>query len=313
MTTPAPITPGLTRLLDMADWHNAKPGSLRWLAANPEELDRRFLEAVNRRANDAPSSPASCKYGLCGGAGWLRHDVPVGHPLFGKGVPCQCAKDKMMQTDAERAAEYEKQVSRTERAYTLANWIGSDENARAAAKRAVDKPFGIKFFIGEYGVGKTGLLAAIFNTLWERRIEAKFYVTDKMLMELQASYSGEMDSFQRAFDALCNVRVLILDEWSAYKMTEWKDSILRTLFDHRYRYWNQLLTIIGSNEMPTNDAIDSRLSDEQACEIIRVGGRDLRPIAHTLRDEDDFWWTHEIADALGAEADERQRTAAAIR
>lgn len=312
MTQSAPVTPGLKRLIDVDGWRDAKRGSLRWLVAHPDELESRFQQITRGAASEA-SRTSACKYGLCDGWGWLRFDVPVGHPQFGKAVPCQCAKDKMMMSDEQRASEYEKQVSRTEQTYTLKNWIGSDEHARASAARAVEKPFGVKFFIGDYGVGKTGLLAALFNTFWERRLDAKFYVTDKMLMELQASYGGEMDAFQRAFDALCNVRVLILDEWSAYKPTEWKDSVLRTLFDHRYRYWNQLLTIIGSNEMPTNDAIDSRLHDKQACEIIRVVGRDLRPTAHTLRDEEDFWWTHEIADALGAESDAFGRTAAAIR
>jgi hypothetical protein len=33
---------------------------------------------------------ASCQ--LCMGLGWLRQDLPQGHPQFGKLVPCECAK-----------------------------------------------------------------------------------------------------------------------------------------------------------------------------------------------------------------------------
>lgn len=304
----------LKRAFSTEGWANAPEGSLLWLAAHPEELERR-LQATRARlaAENSPRRDDVCKYG-CGGAGWFKlGDVPVGHPNFGKVVPCQCAKDRMMQTDAQRAAQYEAQLSRTERAYTLKNWIGDDKAAQDAAFRIVKHPFGLKLFIGKYGVGKTSLLAAMYNTLGAQRMNVHFEKVDTLLSRLQAVQARGVDALEMEKQKLYTVRALFLDEWSAYAATEWKDNLLRAIIDERYRRWNELLTVIGSNEMPTSDAIESRLHDKRACEIVSVEGRDLRPIAHELQNDGDFWWTHEIADALGAASDERARTAAAIR
>lgn len=293
----------------LGDWQGAKPDSLRAMAArfaaHPEAFEKEL--AARGIVKGKQRGVGHCPYNNCGGAGFIGFDVPYGHPNFGKAVPCQCTKDKAMQTSEQRLAEYQKQMSRTEQTYTLKNWIGSDEHAREAAQRAVAQAFGIKVFVGDYGVGKSGLLTAIVNTFHQRHIEARYCVLNKLLSELRAEYrTNDLASFDRALEALCSVRVLAIDELSAFKPTEWAENVLRTLIDERYRRWDELLTIIGTNELPdAESAIGSRLNDKRASEIIRVKGVDLRPLAEELSDEEDFWWTHADADAFGREDDER--------
>src|SRR6188768_3604344 len=45
---------------------------------------------------------------ICQGAGWLRIDVPIGHPSFGRLIKCSCQKD----IEARQAARALRQNSR---------------------------------------------------------------------------------------------------------------------------------------------------------------------------------------------------------
>lgn len=49
---------------------------------------RESLSADSRWFPGSTGRPA-CK--ICNGIGWLRDDLPVGHPDFGKLIACECA------------------------------------------------------------------------------------------------------------------------------------------------------------------------------------------------------------------------------
>jgi DNA replication protein DnaC len=282
-----------------------KEGSVRWLAAHPDELEQRAqaLGMVKRTKATAPI----CQYG-CGGAGWMRYDVAVGHPLFGQGKACLCTKEKAMQTEEQKIELYRQQLSRTEQHWTLKNWIGSDERAREAAQAAIAHPYGIKTFVGPYGVGKSGLLAAIVNSALDKKIPAQYWVLNDLLNKLRGSYDPkDLASFDRAVSEVCSVRVLALDELGAYKPSEWADNTLRTIIDERYRHWEKLLTVCGANELPQHDAIVSRLKDSLRSEVIYMKGADMRPMAKELTPDDTYGdgWLMDEADVLAQEVEAR--------
>ena len=41
----------------------------------------------------------------CGGIGYVRLTVPVGHPAFGRAIPCECQRDRLAKRRAERLRE----------------------------------------------------------------------------------------------------------------------------------------------------------------------------------------------------------------
>src|SRR5262245_52610484 len=45
-------------------------------------------QSTSPRRKTAPPQPEVCP--LCHGAGYVRLDVPVGHPDFGRAAPCEC-------------------------------------------------------------------------------------------------------------------------------------------------------------------------------------------------------------------------------
>jgi hypothetical protein len=52
------------------------------------------------------NSLAEGECSLCKGRGWLRFDVPFGHPNFGKLVPCQCTEKEFGQERLARLERY---------------------------------------------------------------------------------------------------------------------------------------------------------------------------------------------------------------
>lgn len=218
-----------------------------------------------------------CKYG-CGGAEYFRRDVPVGHPLFGKSIPCQCLKEKQAQTDEQRIAAYRETLSTTEQTFTLDNWVGTDLKALAAARKAVSQGWGMFVFWGDVGRAKSGLLAGIVNECLDHKLGARYAVAPEMLDDLRASY--ERDEFDQEFNYLKGAKVLALDEFMRHKPTPWAEEKMFQLIDYRYRYWDRLLTVVATNARPdANDPLWSRFSDAQRSQIIQVTGADVRPMA----------------------------------
>src|SRR4051794_39408862 len=58
-----------------------RPGALR-------PLSTALPPSVRPARDPAPAQEPVCT--SCGGAGFFRQDVPVGHPDFGKLLPCHC-------------------------------------------------------------------------------------------------------------------------------------------------------------------------------------------------------------------------------
>lgn len=225
---------------------------------------------------DAPRG-SYCKYG-CGGAGYMRYDVPFGHPLFGKVARCQCKKDAAAMADEDKLREYRDTLSPIEQTFTLDNWIGKtqDPESLQLARQAVAQGWGMFCFWGDVGRAKSGLLAGIVNEALEKKWSTVYAVATMMLDDLRASY--ETETFEQEMNRLRGVKVLALDEMWRFKQTEWAQEKVFQLLDYRYRYWDRLLTVVATNAEPnTTDPLWSRFSDRTRGKIQQVKGDDVRP------------------------------------
>lgn len=235
-----------------------------------------------------------CPYGKCGGVGFYRLDVPVGHEMFGKAIPCQCKRERDAQANAARVEMLREQLSDTEKNWTLKNWRGVDDDALRAAKNAVNSGFGMYvFWSRQFGNGKSGLLAAIVNTALDQQLPARFISMPDLLDELRAGY-GKHD-YDLKLNEFKNIKVLALDELGFYyersarvsddDATTWVDEKIFQIIDHRYRHFSTLLTVCASNFEPDKgdtNRIASRLSDTERVTCVQVKGSDLRPLAATI-------------------------------
>jgi len=122
----------------------------------------------------------------CGGLGWLRANVPVGHPDFGNLSPCDCQSAGIEQRRFERLVQISGLLP-NELELRLADVVerasGDTTEMLKLARAFVAEPWGILTIWGGYGNGKTLILQAIVNEFRHSRGVWGTYVRLKDLID----------------------------------------------------------------------------------------------------------------------------------
>lgn len=214
----------------------------------------------------------------CQGAGWVRVNFPVGHPLFGKAIPCVCQRDASKRQRAERL--------RSRSGLGLASQLmtfesfeigraclpdGQDGQAarklltgiKKACQEYARRPYGWLMISGVYGCGKTHLATAIANTALGQDMPVYLATVPEMLDVLRDGIKD--DSTAQWLDMLQQVDLLILDDLGQGQVTDWgREQVYKIL---HYRHRNNLPVVITTNltldeiGKAFGGAIASRLSD----------------------------------------------------
>lgn len=237
---------------------------------------------------DEPSPPGDegwlCP--ICGGTGYLRQDVPVNHPNFGKLVKCDCRLRELEEQRLHnlRTISNMQTMSRFTFDQFVPDGIGLTEerrrNLRMAyemAHRFAQKPEGWLILLGGYGCGKTHLAAAIANHVIGQGKVAVFVVTPDLLDHLRSTYGPNTPiSYDRRFEEIRSASLLILDDLGSHSSTQWAQEKLFQLFNHRYNA--QLPTVVTSNhELEEIDIrIRSRIIDPDLSQIVTILAPDFR-------------------------------------
>lgn len=223
---------------------------------------------------------------LCGGLGYVREDVPVDHPNFGKLFPCRC---KLAEVEALRLRQLRALSNLDSLAqmtfdafvpegYGLAPNLASNlRNAFDEAKRYANNPEGWLIFFGGYGCGKTHLAAAIANRVIEQSQPVLFVVVPDLLDHLRATFGPESPvGFDERFAQVRDAPLLILDDLGTQSSTAWAQEKLFQILNHRYNA--RLATVVTSNHSP--EEIDlrlrSRLVDPSLATIVTILAPDFR-------------------------------------
>lgn len=223
---------------------------------------------------------------ICGGAGFLRRDVPVGHPDFGKAFPCECQRPRLeaARLNDLRAMSNLEAMSR----YTFDTFkpegVGLTEEKRhnlrsayEAARAFAANPQGWLVLLGGYGCGKTHLAAAIANEQLTLGRQVLFVVVPDLLDHLRATFSPRSPiTYDQRFENVRNVHVLVLDDLGTQSSTEWAREKLFQIFNHRYNL--RLPTVVTSNcKLEHIDVrIRSRLMDPDLVRICHIMAPDYR-------------------------------------
>jgi len=231
---------------------------------------------------------------ICGGVGYLRRDLPIDDPNFGKLVPCICRQN---QTNlAARYRLYELSNLEAFKTMSFASFsvqgrlgladeqIRSLQYALSQAQQFAGKPRGWLLLMGSYGCGKTHLAAAIANTCVEFGMQTIFLTVPDLLDWLRYSYDAVDDSFERRFEELRNVSLLVLDDLGAHNATGWAVEKLFQIID--YRYIRKLPTVVTTNLdlEDLDDRIRSRLQDPDLVTCVRISAPDYRSPVKDSRD-----------------------------
>ena len=225
----------------------------------------------------------------CGGVGYVRMDVPVGHEKFGKLEPCVCrAKDI---ADGARARLFA--LSNLDRLSHLGfDNFNPDGNKKAkfmtlrekkelhfafeASQKFANSHKGWLLLEGGYGCGKTHLVAAIANDSVNKGIPTLFITVPDLLDSLRFSYADPETTFEQRFEEIRNASLLILDDFGTHNATSWAQEKLFQIIN--YRYINKLPTVITTNLMldEIEGRIRSRLQDDEFVKYIKITAPDYR-------------------------------------
>jgi DNA replication protein DnaC len=222
----------------------------------------------------------------CHGLGYVRRDVDVTHPDFGKLFPCSCRADELR----ERRAEALRRMSNLEALdrFTFDTFhpegrgLSPDrqKNLRLAyevARSYARDPEGWLFFRGGYGCGKTHLAAAIANVCLEQGINVLFVTVPDLLDHLRAAFAPLSDqTYDERFEQVRTAPVLILDDLGTEHGTPWALEKLFQLLN--YRYMSHLPTVITTNHEfeELEPRLRSRLADSDLVQIVTILAPDYR-------------------------------------
>ena len=230
--------------------------------------------------------PAPCA--ICGGIEWLRRDVPLEDPAFGKAFPCSCVAaiwEERRQVAirawcALPAAMGNCTFDSLVRRRDVPGWDEAVQFCGRYARGESEQP--ILFLMGPNGTGKSHLGLAILN--W--RLAAggpygRYANTADWLDELRATFNrSETDLLGMTFDQLWQSYVgadlVMLDDLGMQQPTPWAQEKLEQFLDHRYR--EGLPTILTTNTRRSNlgPRLESRLRHERLVKAILLDGPDYR-------------------------------------
>ena len=179
--------------------------------------------------------------------------MPVGHPEFGKAVPCpSCRDDAESPSRRESLRRYSNlgALSGITLASTRPEGPLADPGARrmfaeafAQAAAYAENPQGWLVLTGPSGSGKTHLAAAIANRCIERQQTTFFIMVADLLDHLRAAYSPSSETtYDELFEQVRNVPLLVLDDLGVHSATPWAQEKLFQVVNHRHN--NNLPTVV---------------------------------------------------------------------
>jgi len=227
----------------------------------------------------------------CGGAGFIRADVPVGHPLFGKAIPCICRRDGIAKERGERL--------RRQCGIRDSEWLRwsletfnpeacQPPSCRQGMRQIVawirdyaKEPRGWIVLTGGYGAGKTHLAYGIAQAALKAGRSVFAHTAPDILALLRETYN--QGNFDEAFRSMCDVGLLVVDDLGAQRDTEWSQEQLYRLINHRYTLGAPLVVTMNVKMDALDPRVASRLQEGSKVgagltRIINLPCTDYRPI-----------------------------------
>jgi DNA replication protein DnaC len=238
----------------------------------------RIRPRVPLRIGAAPIEPEpepTCP--ICKDHGFVRRDVSLEHPDFGRAIPCSCRKGEVRDRLRRRSnlGHLAQKTFDTFRPEGRDRPLHHLEDAFGTCREYATAPIAWLVLSGPSGCGKTHLAAAIANRQIELGNEVFFAIVPDLLDHLRATFGPGSDvTYDELFEAVRNAPLLVLDDLGAQSETSWAQEKMFQVLNHRFNA--ELPTVITTNYAinELDERLRARLSDKQAARIVQIGERD---------------------------------------
>ncbi len=248
-------------------------------AARPPVTGEEAVASAPRQRNRERRKDEPTVCAVCGGAGYVRMDVPLGDPSFGKPVPCQCRVrewEERRRLDLRRISSLDPFKDKT--FDTFNQKILGVQEAYEAARRYAEDPHGWLVLRGGYGCGKTHLAAAIANAHLAAGDHVFFSIVPDLLDHLRAAFAPSSEiRYDEMFERVREAGLLVLDDLGAENGTAWATEKLFQIINYRYNF--RMPTVITTNNRllsHLDERLASRLSDIGLVHTIVLEAQDYR-------------------------------------
>lgn len=231
-------------------------------------------------SNGSATATPTWRCPVCKDAGWVRMEVPVGHPNFGRLIHCECRFSEQAERERETLRRLSNLDGFTRHTFEDFEPVPGTEEAFAVARafaRDPDPEHRWLYLRGGVGVGKTHLAVATALEIRERNGSVYFAVVPDLLDHLRATFDPARGvAYDDRFNQIRGAPLLVLDDLGTENTTPWAREKLYQIINHRYV--ERLLTIVTSNQ--SHDKIDerilSRLLDTHLTRDIHIDAADYR-------------------------------------
>jgi DNA replication protein DnaC len=236
--------------------------------------------------------PADPNCPICHGMGFVRQELNVDDPSFGKIQPCTCQQESIMHSAHERLARMSNLETYQQVTFETFNpqgrmgygddQINSLRYALSLSKHYAQTLKGWLLLMGGYGCGKTHLAVSVANFALSLGVPTLFLTVPDLLDWLRFSYDSSETTFEERFNEIRNVNLLVFDDLGTQNATNWAQEKLFQILNHRYV--RQLPTVITTN-LSLEDIegrIRSRLEDPDMVTRVEILAPDFRsPVRET--------------------------------
>ncbi len=223
---------------------------------------------------------------ICGGVGFIRLDLPVTDPNFGKLQPCSCKEEQIAQAASHRLFEISNLTAfkdMTFENFRTQGRTGLAEQQTRSLEFAYNQGHlysqnlkGWLLLMGNYGCGKTHLAAAVANFVVSLGIPTIFLTVPDLLDWLRFSYDNPDTTFEERFDEIRNIHLLILDDLGTQNATPWAQEKLYQVINHRYMHRLPMVITTNLDLAELDGRIRSRLLDPDLVTTVRIIAPDYR-------------------------------------
>jgi DNA replication protein DnaC len=223
---------------------------------------------------------------ICGGGGFIRLDLPVTDPSFGKLQPCSCKKEQIAQAASHRLFEISNLTAfkdMTFENFKTQGRTGLAEQQTRSLEFAYNQGHlfsqnlkGWLLLMGNYGCGKTHLAAAVANFVVSMGIPTIFLTVPDLLDWLRYSYDNPDTTFEERFDEIRNIHLLILDDLGTQNATPWAQEKLYQVINHRYMHRLPMVITTNLDLAELDGRIRSRLLDPDLVTTVSIIAPDYR-------------------------------------